>query len=255
MQGSKLSGPDDGLYGLLKGLEDLNGTVPAGKAPQLRQSDDEAHSQDDDEEEQDLLLGNDSEDDEDEDALQGDDSGNEEKVVFGAGHGSDVEEDTEGDSSDEDDDEEAIDMQLEDESDDDEEAVDMQLEDETAAKPKYVPPAARNAKRQAPTVETKEVSQEERAAIQRKVRSLLNRVAVANLPRIASQLAEVFDSAPKPLVASCVTESIMQVRFSTHALCPHVQWPTAWSFMHWVATALSLCGAVFCGAVDVGDIL
>ena len=230
MQGSKLSGPDDGLDGLLKGLEDLNGTIPAGKAPQLPQSDDDAHSQGDDGEEQDLLLGNDSEDsedDEDED-VRGEYSGNEEDVVFGAGHGgSEVEEDTEGESSDEDDDEEAIDMQLEDESDDDEEAVDRQLEDETAAKPKYVPPSVRNGKRQASAVETKEVSREERAAIQRKVRSLLNRVAVANLPRVASQLAEVFDSAPKPLVASCVTESIMQVCFSTHALCPHVQWPTA----------------------------
>lgn len=41
MQGSKRTGPEDGLDELLKGIEDLNGTVPTGSLPQLPDSDEE----------------------------------------------------------------------------------------------------------------------------------------------------------------------------------------------------------------------
>lgn len=41
VQGSELSGPVDGLDEILKGFEDLNGTVPPGSMPELPESDDE----------------------------------------------------------------------------------------------------------------------------------------------------------------------------------------------------------------------
>ena len=88
------------------------------------------------------------------------------------------------------------------------------------AKAKYVPPAARRQATNAMAADSDtarqqsdaaEKSKEERAAVRRKVRSLLNRVAVANLPRVASELADMFNAAPKDVVATSIVDSIMQV--------------------------------------------
>lgn len=41
MQGSTRTGPEDGLDDLLRGIEDLNGTIPSGELPELLDSDEE----------------------------------------------------------------------------------------------------------------------------------------------------------------------------------------------------------------------
>lgn len=85
---------------------------------------------------------------------------------------------------------------------------------------KYVPPAARKLATKAAaednTARPKSAAgvKEDRAVVQRKVRSLLNRVAVANLPRVASELAEMFNAAPRHIVAACIVDSIMQVCYN-----------------------------------------
>ena len=54
--------------------------------------------------------------------------------------------------------------------------------------------------------------QPELLAVRRRIRSLLNRVASANLGGIAQQLAAVFMQAPRHLVIDTIVSSVMQVR-------------------------------------------
>lgn len=93
-----------------------------------------------------------------------------------------------------------------------------------AAPQKYVPPARRNAAPASAAAAEAELARAataaeaaerpELAAARRRVRSLLNRVATANLGGIARQLAELFMQAPRHLVIDTIVSSVMQVCLS-----------------------------------------
>jgi hypothetical protein len=85
----------------------------------------------------------------------------------------------------------------------------------TAADAKYVPPAARKAAEVTPVDATRGGNQTvsiEHGLVDRKVRSFLNRVAVANMPRVASELVDSFNVAPGHIVVGSIIASVMRVR-------------------------------------------
>jgi hypothetical protein len=229
VQGQRSTGPDDGLDGLLKGLEDLVGATPDGL--------DSAHSSDDEvsDGEDDAMSDSSAFESLGEDA--GANSGGE--VEDAAWRDSEVESDQDNDGASErsthsgSDDRgfEEFDSGLEgdsglDEGQGDDVGLDIarsaEHTDRAAAAArgtvasagtgssgaKYVPPALRGT---AGGADAATVIPEVEVA-RRRVRGLLNRAASANLERSADAIAELFNAAPRHAVIGAIVDTIMQVR-------------------------------------------
>eukprot|EP00892_Ulva_mutabilis_P003510 jgi/Ulvmu1/1530/UM011_0260.1 len=74
---------------------------------------------------------------------------------------------------------------------------------------KYIPPALRGSKL-SHTSETQTPIDPEQAVVKRQVRSLLNRVAAANMAGIASEIAGLFGRVPRHFLIQTIVQSFMQ---------------------------------------------